>query len=504
MAGLLPRFGLVGALFLGMSSPAHAQDGGYGSDPSTVGGDVRSSSDNGQKEIILVVGGQDVITTSYSVGDISLGNSRTVGLTPIREKRELILLGRQQGSTSLILWDTRGVRRDEYYIRVIPESLQRLKQSVESLLSDIEGVKVRVLGDKILVEGEVFLEDEMRRVKNVADKNPNVINMVTLSAVTQRILASTVEKEIGRPEISVRPVRDKLILEGVVYSDVEKVRAEAIATAYYANIVNVLEVRSSDRAPGRGKTIVIIAHYVSLSKSLLNTWGLEWAPLALASGAVNGQGSLADVQLGATLNLDADPATWVVDNPVATSTASLIVPRIRRAKSSGYARVLENPTVSVKSGEEVVTFAGIQYPYPVYYQGGVAIEWKDIGIKLTATPFAQGDSVDMRLKIEVTELGQVSNSNGDPAINTARIETTQYCKSGESIVIGGLHRLADSVLYNRAPSDVPGAMFMVFKSKDYNKSKSQFLVFITPQIHETSTTANKEIQEKFNLKEVKQ
>lgn len=459
---------------------------------------------SGRRELLLPVGGQEVLNLTYSFGDIAIGSGAIVNVNPIRERKQILLTGREQGSTTLIIWDTKGSKRDEYDIRVIPENLDRIMQDSKRLLQDIEGLRFRVVGDKVIIEGEVFLEDELRRVKNVADKNPAIMNFVTLSPVTQRILAATVAKEIGRPEIEVRPIRDKLILEGVVYSEVEKTRAEAIASAYYANVVNVLEVRSADRPPGKGKTIVLIAHFVQLAKNLVNTWGFEWAPLAFQGTLTPQYGTLADLQVSATLDLAADPATLQVDNPLVSSQGAFLLPKVRRARSSGYARVLENPTVSVKSGEEVTTFAGMQFPYPVVFQGGVAIEWKDIGISLTARPFALGDSVDMRLKIEVTELGQVSNSNGDPAINTARIETTQFCKSGESIVIGGLHRLADSVLYNRPPSDVPGALVQLFKSKDYTKSKNQFLVFITPQIHETSTTANKEIQEKFNLKEVKQ
>lgn len=467
-------------------------------------GVLENVDENGEKEVLITVGGQQVINVPYAFGDISIGSGRVINVSPFREKRQILLTGRSQGSTTLIIWDTRGNKRDEYFLQVIPESLNRLKRNIEDRLAGIDGIRLRVVGDKILVEGEVFLEDELRRINTITEKNNNVLSFVTLSPVTQRILAGTIEKEVGRPEISVRPVRDKLLLEGIVYSEIERERAEAIALAYYGNIVNVLEVRSADRTPGKGKTIVLIAHFVQLSKNLLNNWGIEWSPLAFTSSITSQYGTLADLQMTGQLNLESDPATWEIDNPILTSQAGLLLPKIRRARSSGYARILENPTVSVKSGEEVTTFAGIEYPYPVVFQGGVAIEWKEIGIQLKARPFALGDSVDMHIDIEVTELGQVSNSNGDPAINTSRINTTQFCKSGESIVIGGLHRLADSVLYNRTPSDVPGALVQLFKSKDYNKSKEQFLVFLTPQIHETSTTANREIQEKFNLKEVKQ
>lgn len=465
-------------------------------DSGDSGGDM-ATNEKGVKVLNVVMGTQKIISVPYDYGDIAVGNSSTANVTPIRSRREILVVGTRPGVNSLIIYDTRGNRRDEYEIQVLSENLEKSMRNIKSLLGDIEGLKFRILGDKIVIEGEAFLEDEIRRVNNVAERNPNVIANVTLSPVTQRILAGTIEKEIGRPDITARPLRNQIMLEGTVYSEIAKTRAEAIARAYYSNIINVLEVRQADRPPSKEKTVVLIAHYVNLSKSLLNSWGVEWAPLSTPSG------SITDLQLNG--NYDLETNTLKVDDGLEiTAQASLLLPRIQRAKTSGYARVLENPTVSVKSGETVNMFSGLQYPYPVYVQGGVSIEWKDIGIKMNATPYAQGDSVDIKLSIEVTDLGQLSNSNGDPAIDTSKIETRQYCKAGESIVIGGLSRLSDGVLYNRAPSDVEGALIHLFKSKQYNKAKSQFLVFITPQIHETSSTANKEIQEKFNLKEVKQ
>ena len=475
--------GMVLALFCVVSS-AHAQDESF------------ETSASGAKQINLVVGTQKLISLPYNFGDISVGNSSTMSVTPIRARKEILLHGLRPGINSLIIFDTRGNRRDEYEIQVLSENLNRLMNNVKNLLADIEGLRFRIVGDKIIVEGEVFLEDEIRRVEAVAEKNPNVLALVTLSQVTQRIIANTIEKEIGRPDIKARPLKNQILLEGTVYSETAKIRAEAIARAYYSNILNVLEVKQSDRPPSREKTIVIIAHYVNLSKSLLNSWGFEWSPLSTATG------SLVDGTMGATYYLDTQELE--LDPVTLSASASILLPRIRRAKTSGYARVLENPTVSVKSGEPVSMFSGLQYPYPIYYQGGVSIEWKDIGIRLNATPYAQGDSVDLSLKIEVTDLGQLSNSNGDPAINTSEIDTRQYCKAGESIVIGGLTRLSDSVIYNQEPDTEDNALIQLYKSKDYNKAKTQFLVFLTPQIHETSTTANKEIQEKFNLKEVKQ
>ena len=72
-------------------------------------------------------------------------------------------------------------------------------------------------------------------------------------------------------------------------------------------------------------------------------------------------------------------------------------------------------------------------------------------------------------------------------------------------MIGGLQRVNDSVDYNRVPTQgVEGAVYSLYRNKEFKKSKSQFLVFLTPQIHETSSSANQEIKDQFNLDEVRQ
>ena len=166
--------------------------------------------------------------------------------------------------------------------------------------------------------------------------------------------------------------------------------------------------------------------------------------------------------------------------------------------------MLENPTIAVKSGEEALIFSGFEYPYLVTTGLVTTVEWKDVGISLGVTPYAQGNDVDMDLDITVSDLGEVA-PNGFQAVDRVQLMTSQYCRAGESIVVGGLQRVLSKVSYNRVPStDQTGAIFNLYANRDYKKSKSQFLVFLTPQVHESSSSANRAIKDAFNLQEVRQ
>jgi pilus assembly protein CpaC len=440
---------------------------------------------------VIVLNTQQAIDVPYSFGDVSVGSAEIAKVVPLRDAKQILIAGREVGTTNLIIYNTRGARVDEVEITVIPANLAKVMKNVQALLDDIEGLSFKIMNDRVYIQGEVSLDDELERVQDLDEREPMIESMVTLSPIAQRLLASLIQKEIGTPGVNVRLVGKKIMLEGIIHSEMASKRAEAIARAYYPDVVNVLEVREVDRIPGRAETIVMVVHFVELTKSLVTSWGVEWTPLS--------------VQGGVSFDFLHDFYDTSAAEGTAAATITSLLPRLERARRSGYARVLENPTVSVKSGDTAHIFSGQKVPFVFIENGSQTVIFEDVGITLDVTPYAQGSEVDLNIEVKVSSLGEVG-TNGYPAIDTSEITTSQYARAGESIVIGGLQRVSDRVDYNRLPEDTAASqgIFSLYNAKDYKKQKQQFLVFVTPQIHESSSTANREIQEKFNLLEVRQ
>ncbi|HJN76351.1 MAG TPA: pilus assembly protein N-terminal domain-containing protein [Myxococcota bacterium] len=442
-------------------------------------------------DVYVVIQDQVAVDVPYEFGNISYASDTIIRVAPLRESRQLLIAGRRAGTTSVIVYDTAGTLRDQFEVTVIPANLSRVMRNVQDLLSDIEGLKYRIVNDRVYIQGEVSIDEEMQRVEDLAQAEPLVESMVTLSPVAQRLLSDLIEQQIDRPGVEATLVNNMIILEGVVHSQAELARADAIARAFYPDAVNVLDLREVERIPGRAKTIVINVHFVELAKSLTTTWAIEWTPLAV-------QGPEAFFQR------DYDNGAWSEAYGYATATITSFLPRIEQARTSGYARVLENPTISVKSGDSATIFAGAEYPYLVSQGLYNTVEFKDIGIRVDVTPYAQDNDVDMDIKVEVTALGEVA-ANGYQAVNKSELQTSEFARAGESVVVGGLQRVSDTIDYNRVPEeDVENSIYSLYRNKEYKKSKSQFLVFLTPRIHETSSSANTEIKDQFNLDEVRQ
>lgn len=475
-----------------------------------VGAFWRAELAHAQDELTIVQGRSETYRSRVPIANTTNSNPRVVEAAVDRRTNEIVFFGRRRGTATYTIADRRNPSiRVEVLIRVIGSDMDEIRRNLIKAIGDIEGVVIRFAGENILLEGEVSLDSEIRRIDSIATRYPQVINNVTLSPLTLRIFARTIEKDIGLPDVQARPLKDSILLEGVVYSEEQKVKAETIAKARFPRIVNTLEVRELERPPGRAKTIVLNVHFLELSKQTFDKWGIEWTPLAISGNGISG-----------FFQQDFVNGEFVGDfRGQFTATISAFIPKLERAKASGYVRVLENPILSVKEGSTASMNAGAEIPFVVGFdaEGRPIIDFKDIGVTVGVTPYAQGDSVDMQISVEVKELGDASlggvaandaGQSGGADVSTAILKTSfttaQFARAGESIVIGGMFRISDSVVYNRPVQRSPDAVIQLLRTREYEKRKSQFVVFVTPQIHTDSTTANRELKELFNLSTVSQ
>lgn len=457
-------------------------------------------------EIQIVVGKSASVTVPFPLGKRANSNPDVIQAVPDDGARKIIFFGRKTGRATYTIFDARSnTRKIEYEIDVIGEDLFRKRDGLQRQIGDIEGVEVRVQGDSVIVEGDVALESELQRI-NKLTLSPgggplaNVQNLVRLSPLAVKALARTIEQNIGRPDVTARPLKDKILLEGVVYSEEQKTRAEAIAKTLYENVVNVIEVQVVQRPPSRAKTVVLNLHFLELSKQLLDTWSISWASVALQGGG-----------LSAFFQTDLVNGEVVGDfNTTISGTITAFLPKFERSKPANIIRVLANPIVSVKDGERASVFTGSDVPFVVgeTATGVPIIEFKPVGISMNATPYVQGDSVDLKLSVEASDIGDVSlaESKGGIGILRSTFDSSQFTRAGESVVIGGLFRVSDGDLYNK-PNNPPGSndsVFTLFLSRAYQKRKSQFIVFVTPSVYDDSVSANREMKDVFNLQEVGQ
>jgi pilus assembly protein CpaC len=457
----------------------------------------------------LVTNNPKIKTTSYTIGNITIGDPNIVNFKADRKKNRITLFPKNPGSTSVIIFDQKGAQKEVLNLAVYSTDPEKLLGDVKQLLVDVEGITIKRVGQKIIIDGSVLLGSELSRIQKISANTNQIVSLVTINPDTERLLAKRISKEIGMDEVNVRSVKGKILLEGEVYSPESKVKAEKIASLYSTSIINTLEVRSVPNPPMRKDTIQVTAHFVEVAKNFSKNFNFKWSPIP---------------QVGVNASYRINPVTGSDSFTGAlTGTAVDLLPRLNYFKALGVARVLENPTVSVKSGDTATIESGTQVGFPVIQpNGSAAIEFKNVGALLKIKPYVQGTDIDMEIQVKMSSLGSPEVSGGI-AISQNSIDTTQLVRSGESVVIGGLVRNSYRQALDRPPNTAGGgggnstptatsdqfvdpfpmgSLFTLFKSTEESKQRSQFMIFITPTILKFSKDANKELKDSFNLYEV--
>ncbi|MGE5593773.1 MAG: BON domain-containing protein [Betaproteobacteria bacterium] len=173
-------------------------------------------------------------------------------------KTEVIVNGKAEGRTTLHVWDAQG--RSSYDVRVCVDNADLVREIEETI--GISGVKARFARSTLLLDGVVETDADSERAERIAKAyTDKVLNLLTVRRPTLPpqppvIAASEVQDAIGVPGVSVRVLKDAVILEGQVENPLDSDRAEKIARIFSNQVLNFIVVTPpspSDEAVAEGK-----------------------------------------------------------------------------------------------------------------------------------------------------------------------------------------------------------------------------------------------------------
>lgn len=414
---------------------------------------------------------------------------------------------RKVGVGTFILKDARtGKVVYSYTIDVRKTDLEKVAREVQALLQTIDGISIKILNNKIVVDGEIILPADMKRIHSVVKQyGAQATSLVTLSPIAQNKIALFIERKINNPEIRVSAVNGKFILEGFSNSKEERDKAEIIAKMYVPDVIvdeavsdkKVLERRAevvvnliNIRPPPEGepsKIIQMVVHYVELQKDYSKSFRFQWMPDIGDNSGI--QFSTGGRQPGG--------ATAAI-----TGTITNLIPKLNWAKEHGFARVLQSSSVMVEDGKQGVINSLQRLPYQVVNaQGQPSTNFEEAGIRSNITPAIMGqrsDSVKLNMNFSVKSL--ISYSDQGPLTASREIQTVLHVRSGQSAAVGGLITNDSGTNFNKLPPNVSAnPIISLYASKDFRRNQSQFVVFVTPIIKSSASAGSDKIKKKFRL-----
>ena len=175
---------------------------------------------------------------------------------------------------------------------------------------------------------------------------------------------------------------------------------------------------------------------------------------------------------------------------------TLIDLELSALQTEGKGEVVSSPRVITSDQMTAEIRQGTQIPFSeASSSGATSVQFKDAVLSLSVTPhITPDDRVMMDLKVTKDSVGQVvptGDGGAAPSIDTRSIETQVLVKSGETVVLGGIHEQVKRHDVTKVPffGDIPfiGALFRNKSEVDQN---TELLIFVTPKVLKDNINLN--------------
>ena len=462
------------------------------------------------KEVEVIVGLEKIITLDFVPNSvIKIANENLVSYQLVPQKKQILLTGIKSGDTTLTVRDLAGDIKARYLLKVTASDQSKVVVQLKELLGDVEGLEIGIKGDAVFVGGQIVVPSDIGKVVVILEKYPDVLRLVELSPQTQLVIAKKMQDEMQKSslrDVTVRVVNGSFWIEGIVNSQEESAKAEQIARAYLPDQIqnlarrtdavqttkkppfeNLLTINTKPKPEPLPKLFKITSQFVELTKAYDRTFGFSWTPTIGSGGG--------EIQVGKS----GSGGVSTSSRGTLAATISNLFPKLNSAKSAGHARVIQSGVIIVKDGIEGAINKTTKIPYAIgtgeNLKTGTAVAGFDM--KITPT-MLQEEKINLKMVVSVS----ATTGTDVPTELNNTINTQIVVKSQESAVIGGVVSSKFSTDFDRDPPtqetiENGSPLFSFLKSKKYSTNRSQFVVFVTPEIIESASSGAAEIERKF-------
>jgi len=390
-------------------------------------------------DVNVAVGKSMVLRFDRPIVDVLVGDPKVADIIPLTD-RSIYVIGKGVGGTSLTLF-SRGKQLVGIVDLNVTHDLFALKKRLYDMMPT-EQIEVRADGPAIILSGSVSDSGVSSRAselaRNFAGADGVVTNMMTIRQSQQVMLA------VRFAEVSRSALKDVGISTDVFFNSGKEIGAFQTGRQVIQNSLPIPPVG------GEGS-------FISDPEKF---------------GSAFGKFALGDVKFD--LLLDA-------------------------LEKKGIISILAEPNLIAVSGQTASFLAGGEFPVPVSVNDNqdsrrIGIEFKEFGVRLSFTPTVVGETINLLVEPEVSELDPqnsvVINGFSIPGLTTRRARTTVDLKNGQSFSIAGMlqRKFIDDIEQMPGVGDVP-VLGALARSASYRHEDTELAIIITAYFVEPSTLA---------------
>ncbi len=420
--------------------------------------------------ISLGVGTQKVITVPgiqrVAVGDSAIADVKTIG------NNQLLVIGAGEGKTTLLIWKSSG-QRISYLVSVRKQDPNEVIGEIKKLLGEIEGVTVRMVGDRIYLDGQAYTQADADRIDQVVGLYPNVKSFVKIAPNAKKLVAQNLNaafQKAGLKNVQANVVGSTIFLEGSVESQQDLQKAELITKAIGEKVENLLVV-------GIKRMILSEVQFVEIRRDSKDRYGIRY-PTDISGTA------------GANFTFAKD---FMPSGPLDIGSSYRIGLSSGMAigfqNNDGYGRLLAQPKLVCASGEKAEFISGGEVPIPLITNNQFTVEYKPYGVILKLRPTAdRSGNIQTEVEAEVSEIDlsvavSIGGSASVPGFRKRAVKTNVTVRHGETIVLSGVFSHDEQKQVSKLPGlgHIP-IIGELFKNRAFDSTKRELVIFVTPRI----------------------
>lgn len=423
------------------------------------------------------------LNTGRSITRVAIANPKIADVSLV-DRSSLNIIGISPGTTTLNVWASNGYRY-EYRVTVSNQDSGLAKIVQEAI--DLPGVRVQMIGGKILLRGAVKNQYE----RDLAYKIAKLYAGTGGSSGTASSGKSQSSSSSSGGS-SLQSLGSSLGSSDDARGDIDD------------SVVNMLEMTNPDQ-------INIEAMFVELSSNDARKLGINYTSQDMSDTGSNSgitMNNAGTFYAGESYGSQRSGGShWYNRNWLFTHF-SKINAEIHALIENGKARVVSRPNVTTMSGKDAKILIGGEIPYESSNGfGSTTTEYKEygIGLDLKAPTVDQDGNITTELETQVSRLDWNNAVTKDgyrmPGIATRSAYTTVNIPSGMTMVIGGLLNSDDAKTIQKVPllGSIP-LIGELFKYHNNSHTRTEIVVLITPRIvsEETPARMSADMEDTYN------
>jgi pilus assembly protein CpaC len=399
---------------------------------------------------------------------------------------QLLINGKNVGTTSLIIFDDKGGVSN--YDLIVAPDISALRTQLRSVFPN-ERVEISTSGPSLVLRGEVSNEVVYDRVLEIvatylppkppATVTPSTSQSFTIGTSPIAQISSSGTGFAGGGTLAFN--EEASLTDPYRWNDKKKIDG-------VIDLLVIKEIRQIE--------LDVVVADVSMNK--LRDIGFDFAQAYKGQVAsLSTIGSSAFGSLG-TQTIVGNAITSVGTFPPATGAfqwvngAYSFATLYRMLQNKDIAQILAQPRLVVKNGRSGGFLSGGEVPIITTTANTFGVIYKPFGVRLDFIPtITLSDRIDLRVFPEVSDIAAGAGT-GTPSFVVRRTVSRVELKEGESLIIGGLldQRIVKDLTKFPFLGDVP-ILGALFRSTKFNNKESELVFVITPRIVRTMKPGEK-------------